>query len=469
MSDTVKLTLPYKFDWRSYQREMWEAMVHQTVDGKLVLKRKRGCCVWHRRSGKGKNGLNFMATMAAKHRVGTYYYFLPTYAQAKKTVWDAIDANGMKVLDHIPQDLRAKPPNETEMQIELVNGSIIQFVGVDKIDSIVGTNPVGVVFDEYSLQNPRGWNFVQPILAENGGWALFLYTPRGRNHGWKLFDIAQRNPEEWYSALKTVYDTRRDAPGENNGPVVTNEQIERDKRDGMSDELVEQEYFCSFAGLLEGSILGDLLEKAEKEGRILDLPIHPLKPVVTWWDLGRGVGNDTSIWFLQKNDPWLDFVDFLSAPKKGLPEWARELQRLDYLYDQHVMPHDIEVVEYGSSIKRKDTARKLGIKPIKVAPKLPIAESVNAARAILPFCRFHRTRCEVGIHALRSWMREYDDVNHVFKKEPKHDWASNPADAFRTGAVLQRLTGWEGGGIGRPRRQPDKQQKADGDYDIWDT
>lgn len=464
----ISIELPYKFNWRSYQREMWDAMLHRTDSGKFVLKRDRGCCVWHRRSGKGKNGLNFMVTMAWHHRVGTYYYFLPTYAQAKKVIWDAIQ-DGFRMLDHIPPAIRAGEPNETEMQVKLKNGSIIQFVGVDKIDSIMGTNPVGCIFDEYALQHPRAWNYVQPILSENGGWALFLYTPRGHNHGYDLYETARANPQDWYSALKTVYDTKRDALGESGDAVVTPARIEKDKRDGMSEEMVEQEYFCSFAGLLEGSILGDLIDRAEKEGRIIDLPIHPFNPIITMWDLGRGVGNETAIWFMQRNDPWMDFIDYESDSKKGLPEWAKVLIRKDYFYDHHRMPHDIKVTEYGSSIKRIDTARKLGIKPIRVAPKLAISDSVNAARMMLGFCRFHKIRCKEGLHGLRSWYREYDEDAHVFKKDPKHDWASNPADAFRTGMVLEKLRG-SNNDIGRRHgKRKEQQLVADSAYDLWNS
>ena len=95
----------------------------------------------------------------AYRKTGTYYYFFPTYAQGKKIIWDAIDNDGIKITHHIPywQDCKF---NETEMQITLPpiaggsNGSVIQIIGTDKLDSIVGTNPVGCIFSEYFLQNP---------------------------------------------------------------------------------------------------------------------------------------------------------------------------------------------------------------------------------------------------------------------------------------------------------------------------
>jgi hypothetical protein len=86
-----------------------------------------------------------------------------------------MDRSGFKFLDHIPREIRVRT-NETDMLIELDNGSIIQIVGSDNYDSLMGSNPVGCVFSEYSLQDPRAWEFIKPILRENGGWALFIYT-----------------------------------------------------------------------------------------------------------------------------------------------------------------------------------------------------------------------------------------------------------------------------------------------------
>jgi hypothetical protein len=79
-------------------------------------------------------------------------------------------------------------------------------VGTDDVDKLVGVNPVGCVFSEYSLQDPRAWDLIRPILAENGGWALFLYTPRGRNHGHDMIEMAKRNPN-WFAEVLTIDDT----------------------------------------------------------------------------------------------------------------------------------------------------------------------------------------------------------------------------------------------------------------------
>jgi hypothetical protein len=168
-------------------------------------------------------------------RVGTYYYFFPTFNQGRKILWDGIDKDGMRFLEHFPKELIKGKPNETEMRIELKNGSIFQIVGCDKIDSIVGTNPVGVVFSEYSLMKAQVWEFIRPILAENGGFAIFVYTPRGMNEGWKILQIAKENPHEWWHEVLTVDDTK----------AISETTLFQEKKE-MPADLFDQEYYVKF-------------------------------------------------------------------------------------------------------------------------------------------------------------------------------------------------------------------------------
>jgi len=166
-------------------------------------------------------------------RVGTYFYILPTYAQGKKVIWDGIDGDGMKFVEHIPKEIIVNT-NESEMRIELTNGSAVQIIGAENIDRIVGTNPVGVIFSEFSLMKEEVWSFIRPILAENGGWAVFIFTPRGMNHAWRLLQQAIGNPD-WFSQVLTVEDTG----------AINDKALESERKE-MPQDLFEQEYYCKF-------------------------------------------------------------------------------------------------------------------------------------------------------------------------------------------------------------------------------
>lgn len=238
-----KISLPHLFKPRIYQMaflKSWDQGV------------KRFILVWHRRSGKDKTVFSQVPKKMFE-RVGTYFYFLPTYTQARKVIWTGIDKDGMKFLDHFPKEIIKNIVDS--MRIELVNGSILQVVGADDIDSIVGTNPVGVIFSEYSLMKPKVWEYIRPILAENGGWAVFIFTPRGMNHAWTLLQMALGNAAEWFTQILTVEDTKAIRP----------EIIENEKKE-MPQDLFEQEYYCKFiegAGQFFKRISNNLIEEQD--------------------------------------------------------------------------------------------------------------------------------------------------------------------------------------------------------------
>jgi hypothetical protein len=218
------VNLPHLFTPREYQLPFLQAW--DSGYKRLIL-------VAHRRAGKDKM---VFANIAKKmmERVGTYFYFLPTYTQAKKVIWTGADGGGFRFLDHFPKEI-IKDKHETEMRITLKNGSILQMVGAENIDRIVGTNPIGVVFSEYSLMKPEVWDFISPILRENGGWAVFVYTPRGQNHAYELIKTAQKMPDKWHVEILPVSKTG----------ALTQEQI-LEAQLTMPKNLFLQEYECDF-------------------------------------------------------------------------------------------------------------------------------------------------------------------------------------------------------------------------------
>lgn len=414
-SHVGNITLPYQYEPRDYQLPLLEAIDRDGF--------KRVVAVWHRRSGKDKTFLNIVAKKMYE-RVGAYYYFFPTYNQGKKILWNGMDREGFKFTDHIPKALR-KRTDSTNMLIETENGSIFQIIGTDNIDSVVGTNPIGCVFSEFSLQNPAAWDYIRPILAENGGWALFNYTPRGKNHGYNLFMMAKNDPN-WYVSHLTVDDTQA-IPQE----VLEQERLEIIAKDG-NDALYMQEYYCSFDVPIQGAYYGNQLVQAELEGRISNVPYDPALQVYTVWDLG--IGDSTAIWFYQALGQEIRIIDYYETNGEGLPHYAKILQDKPYIYAEHYAPHDIEVRELGSGRSRMETAKNLGIN-FRVVPKLSIEDGIEAVRNLLARCWFDSEKTDKGLSALRSYHKEYDETNEVYKNRPHHDWSSHAADAFRYLAV----------------------------------
>jgi hypothetical protein len=381
---------------------------------------KRAVCVWHRRYGKDSNGLNYTAK-AAFERVGVYWHVYPEAKWAKKAVWNNLDDDGRRVIDQVfPHDIRKKS-DEQDMSIELINGSYWQLLGSDRLN-VVGPNPVGVVFSEYSIGKPQAWDLVRPILAKNGGWAIFIFTPRGKNHGWEIYQAALNTPG-WFAEVLTVEDT-----GD-----ISLEAIEDDRKSGMSEAMIRQEYYCDWDIALQGAYYGKQMNQAVTDGRITAVPYDSIMPVHTAWDLG--MSDNTVIWFFQASPGGeIRLIDYYENNNEGLQHYAKVLQERGYIYGKHWAPHDIKVKELGTGKSRFEVAANLGI-TFDVANNIPIADGIQAARDILPRCWFDEEKCKQGIEALKSYRCEYDENKKTFKDTPLHDWASHPADAFRYLAV----------------------------------
>lgn len=390
---------------------------------------KRAFVLAHRRWGKDEIALHFTATQAIQ-RVGNYWHCLPEYGQARKAIWEAINPHtGRRRIDEaFPADIREATRTQ-DMMIKFKNGSTWQLVGSDNYNALVGSPPVGLVFSEYALADPRAWNFMRPILAENNGHALFITTPRGNNHAKSLFEYAQED-DAWFAQKITV-----DESG-----VFSPEMLAQERRELIAqygpdegEAIFRQEYYCSFDGAVIGSYYGPLIEMAQQEGRIGNVPYDPAIRVTTAWDLG--VGDATGIWFLQIVGREIRVIDYYEASGEGLAYYAKILDKKPYVYEEHIMPHDIRVRELGTGKSRLETAQQLGIKPIKICRQLPVDDGINAVRQILPRCYFDKNKCSQGLEALRAYHKEYDDKRREFKNKPYHDWTSHGSDAFRMFAV----------------------------------
>lgn len=409
-----EITLPmHDFRPRNYQMPLWDYWINKGG--------KRAVAVWHRRAGKDIISLNGTIVKMVE-RVGLYWHVLPTYQQGRKIIWDGVDGQGHPYLSYFPGELVARTRDDL-MMVKLANGSVYQVVGGDQPDRLVGSNPVGVIMSEYSLHNPECWDLIRPILVENGGWAVFIYTPRGHNHGLDLLKQAQEG-EDWFWEKLSIEDTRR----HDGTPIVTDQAVEEERRSGMPEELIKQEFYVDFNAPLVGAYYGDQLDLAEQEGRIGDVPWNKQLPVYTAWDLG--MSDAMIIWFFQIDGGYANFIDYYAGSGAGLEHYAKMLEKKPYIYKHHYAPHDIAVREIGTGKSRLEVGYKLGIN-FRIAPKLSLEDGINACKMILTRCRFDEGRCRHGIEALRQYSRQYDRKNRIWGSRPLHNWASHPADAFR--------------------------------------
>ena len=457
--------LPYKYAPRSYHRRIYKAL-------------DQGClhvmCVLHRRAGKTESLVSYAPKPMCKQK-GNYAHVFPTLKQGREIVWDGIGRGGLRYLEHFPAPLLYGTPNKSELKVTLIDmqdpetpGSTYQIHGTDhNVNSLVGGATRGVIWDEYSLQNPLGRDYAKPILAENGGWEVIVFTPRGENHAYDLYQFAQQEPG-WHVEYLTVEDTRRDGPGEDGSPVVSYETIEADRREMLArgredaDAIIDQEYFLAWHVPIPGSYFGKEMKWLEQHGRIGHVPYDPRYPVMTAWDIG--INDLNAIFFFQviPGTGEVHFIDYCQgasialAPARGKhwrddENWIGLVRAKPYEYDhskvllpttresyeRHYGPHDLDNREYSSGKTRVGIAREHGFHFTVLPHPGPggFEDGIAACRQLLRRSYFDREKCKLGLSALRNFHREWDDEAHTYKNQPVHDWSSNGAAAFRYAAV----------------------------------
>jgi phage terminase large subunit len=417
MSLEHNINLPYNYSPRPYQKPFWWAM----QDGI-----KRSVLVWHRRAGKEKTCWNYLITQALQRR-GTYYYIFPDNKMARRIIWDGMDKEGFKTLHHIPDEL-IDGVNNTEMKISLKNGSKVLLLGSHDVDKLRGPNPIGCVFSEYAEQSPMAWQTISPILRENEGWAIFNFTPKGQNHARDLFEMAKVNPL-WFAELLTVENT----------DAISREEVERERKEAMmSDDMIQQEYYCSFTLGVEGSYYAKYIQQAKESGRIGNVPHDPSSRVYTAWDLGYG--DSTSIVFYQVVGKEVHIIDYYEDHGKGLPHYVKMLRDKPYIYADHYAPHDVESHAFSSGLSAKEVGADLGIKFITLPTlKIRLEDGIEAARGVFYRLWIDAAKGKFLIKCLENYRKEFDDKNNVYKLRPLHDWSSHGADAFRYMAIAVRM------------------------------
>jgi hypothetical protein len=359
----LDVDLPNDWEPRQYQ---------QPVIDYLERGGRRAVSVWHRRAGKDAAALNWTAS-AAHQRVGNYWHLFPEQNQARKALWQGVDKQGRRIIDQaFPREIRRRT-SENEMLIEFMNGSTWQLVGSDRYDSLVGSNPVGVVFSEYALAKPQAWGFLRSILVENGGWVWFISTPRGRNHLWQEYQSALRDDDSFADTL-TVEDTG----------VLTPEDIQRERDSGMSEALVQQEYYCSFLVDTQAQFISQV-DIDDAVARIR----QPHGPIVMGVDVAR-FGDDSTAIALRDGDRLKWVVRW-----QGLDTMQTAARVGEFIEKYRPSATFVDDVGVGAGVT--DRLRQLGYSVI----------GVNAGARPMREDRYVNRRAEMW-GRMRDWMAQGD-------------------------------------------------------------
>lgn len=414
LSDTFKL--------RPHQRVLFDAYFNKGIKNFVRL------C--HRRAGKSIEAFMLMFCAALTKR-GVYAHLLPTYSQSKKVIWQNIGEDGIKLLDRLPDSL-VVGVNHSEQKISLVNGSIIYIAGSDNYKRLVGMGLTWVTYDEYQDANPAAVDAIRPMIRRSRGTTFFVGTPRAYSHMKTIHDAHVDDPQ-WFVTNLTINDTV-DQYGQ---PLLTEEDMEAERRAGMPESLIQQEYFGSFTAALRGAYYSDELNAANKEGRIDNYPYNPMLPVYTCCDLG--FSDDFAIWFFQRYEDRIIMIDYYENREKSMEFYVQvlkdKIKALGGRYSTHFAPHDIANRELIAGKSRQDAAREMGILFRTVQRPAQKIHGIFAVRHIFKKLCFDEKKCSLGLKHLSEYHSAFDEKNGVYSMQPKRNSATHCADALQTGAL----------------------------------
>lgn len=424
----LTIELPHNFTPRDYQLDILKAI--DSGCNRIFMR-------WTRRAGKDLLCWNVMIKKAFE-RVGNYYYVFPTYSQGKKALWEGKTKDQIKYLDCIPQCLIKGRPNSNEMKIELVNGSTIRIVGSDDIDALRGAGPCGVVFSEYAFQRSDVWEVMRPMLLENNGWAIFNSTPAGKNHMYDLEMAIISSPDWFISEVQALWP---DLP--NYYALVSQEQLDEERRTGMTEERIEAEYGVSYMAGQKGAYYMDCITQARNEGRIGAFIPNDHKWVDTFWDLG--LTDDTAVWFRQVDGNRIIWTDYYENNTKNVAHYVQMLKEKGYKYRTHYLPHDGSSRTIQTGMSTKDLFIRL-LQEANISSDVYVAQKpdskqtpINLVRERFSRYHFNETNCADGIKKLSLYHRQWDRNTKAFRDYPAHDWTCHAADALATEGMTSHI------------------------------
>ena len=240
--------------------------------------------------------------------------------------------------------------------------------------------------------------------------------------------VMTRNDEEYFDKLQIEI-----------GHTIDLEQrLWYVKKSAEQGEYMMREYPSTpdeaFRASIEGAYYKQQMNWLRQEQHICRVPYEPRLPVNTFWDLG--MADETVCIFHQRYGMENRFIDYYANTGEGLTHYVKVLQDKPYTYGQHFLPWDVEVREMSSGVTRRASLQKLGLRPLRVVPRIEDEmDGIEAVRSVLPTCWFDQRNCSDLLKGLDHYRKEWDEKRGCFSSRPLHDWSSHAAKAFEQFAV----------------------------------
>ena len=198
-----------------------------------------------RRFGKSRLAAWVLLIKALQSTSKDVFYVGPTFQQSKDIMWGMLKELGRDVI---------KAAHENTAVLTLINDRKIYLKGSDRPDTLRGVGLEYVVLDEYASMKPEVWEMIlRPTLADVKGGAMFIGTPAGKNHFYKLFLEAQEN-NDWEAFQFNSTDN----------PLLDPKEIQAAKS-SMSTQAFRQEFEATFESFSGGIFKEEWIKYVDDE------------------------------------------------------------------------------------------------------------------------------------------------------------------------------------------------------------
>lgn len=409
----------------------------QVIQHKLFTENyKRFFLVRPRRSGKEIESWNLLI-QGALTQPGLYLMIYPTNVRARLVLWEGAvllndnnEARSLRFLDMIPKRC-IKHINNQDMTIQLINGSVIRVLGSDiDPDKLRGVNVLGAVFSEYAFSDPRVLHILMPVFRQNNGWFILQTTFNGMNHAYRYFQSIKTNPA-WVWRVDSV----ESLIDESGNRYITDEMIEEDRKAGMPEFLIQQEYYSVITVQHERLYFSKEMQNLDETKKIIPELILPNVPVYAFYDLG--VNDSTAVILAQfdhLNNPHV--IHFIEANNHPIQYYLNEAHRFcnkHYLrLHSHFLPHDGKNRDKATTKSTQDILQELGEAAYCVPKPQRKIDAINLMRRMLYRTKFNKENTERLIDCLSNYSKVFDEKSNIYKDSPLHDWTSHAVDAYQT-------------------------------------
>jgi phage terminase large subunit len=326
-----------------------------------------------------------------------------------------------EVLQYTIRQRRAGPdaPEGTEfIFVGLRNLSVEQLKSFESIDI--------VWVEEAQVVGKRSWGILLPTIRKAGSEIWVTFNPEFSTDDTYVRWVV-RPPKEAVVVRMNYRD---------NIWLSDESRMKMEHLKATDPEEFDYVYEGVIRSTIHNAIYRAEIARAEKEGRFTVVPYEPAKPVETYWDLGYA--DKVAIWFAQAIGFEYRIIDYLENSFQALDWYVNEIQKRGYTLGMAVLPWDGGAKNLGTGRSIRELLVAKGFK-VRVLPQMRVADGINAVRTIFHQCWFDAVKCEDGISGLRRYQWGEASEGGQEKREPLHDDASHPADAFRSLAMHIRV------------------------------